>query len=70
MGTTDRTLIDTLRARRTFLTVSEVATLLSLAERTVYTAIKQGRMPSVRVLGSVRLDPRVTADWLARCTLG
>jgi excisionase family DNA binding protein len=70
MEITDRTLIDTLRARRTLLTVPEFATLLCLAERTVYAAIKQGRIPSIRVLGSVRLDPKVTADWLAGCTLG
>jgi excisionase family DNA binding protein len=35
-----------------------VAEILGVSPRTVYTLCKSGRLPAVRVMGSVRIDPR------------
>ena len=58
------TLIEQLRTRNSALSVPELAELLSMGTRTIYTGIKAGRIPSIRILGTVRLDPQQIANWL------
>ena len=57
-------LADSLEKRTTALTVSEVATLLSISERQVYKLAAQNRIPSFKVGGSARFDPSTVAHWI------
>jgi excisionase family DNA binding protein len=50
--------------RRNALTVPELAELLAISDKQVYSLIKRGSLPSYRIASSVRLDPAETADWL------
>jgi excisionase family DNA binding protein len=50
--------------RRKALTVSELADLIHISTRQVYSLIQRGHLPSYRIAGSVRLDPYSTAKWL------
>lgn len=58
------TLIEQLRSRKSALSVTELAKLLSMGKRTLYCGIQAGRIPSIHVLGTVRLDPQQIATWL------
>ena len=62
--------IESLRRRKTMLSVPDLAELLGMGRRTIYTAVKSGRIPSVRVCGTVRLDPIRIAAWLERNSMG
>ena len=63
------TLIETIETRETALTVDELSHLINMSPKTIYKAIKAGRLPAMRILGSIRLDPIETAAWLrSRCT--
>ncbi len=53
-----------LRHKRGFLTVNQVADLTGSHPITVHRWTKQGKMPSLRIGGRVRIDPRSLADWL------
>ena len=57
-------LADSLEKRTTALTVAEVAKLLSVNPRQVYTLAAQNRIPSFKVGGCVRFDPSTVASWL------
>ncbi len=46
------------------LTVKELATLLSISPPTIYSRARSGLIPSYRIWGSVRFDPRAIADWI------
>jgi excisionase family DNA binding protein len=56
-------IIETLETRDTLLTVEELGRLLSMSAKTLYKAIKAGRLPAYRV-GGIRLDPYDVAEWL------
>lgn len=58
------TIVEQLRTRNSALSVAELAKLLSIGSRTIYAGIKAGRIPSIRILGTVRLDPQQIALWL------
>ena len=58
------TIVEQLRIRKSALSVAELAKLLSMGTRTIYAGIKSGRIPSIRILGTVRLDPQQIAVWL------
>jgi len=46
------------------LTVIDLAGLITLSPKQVYSLIKRGSLPSYRIASSVRLDPFKTAVWL------
>jgi len=58
------TIIDNIEQRDSALTVRELSAMISMSPKTIYKAIDAGRLPSMRILGSIRLDPLETAEWL------
>lgn len=46
------------------LSVEELAPLLGLSESNLYSKAREGRIPSYRIFGSIRFDPKKTAEWL------
>ncbi|MGH9690242.1 MAG: helix-turn-helix domain-containing protein [Candidatus Acidiferrales bacterium] len=57
-------LTDDLRDLKQALTVEEVAALLQVSERHVYSLVQTGAMPHFKVGNAVRFDPDSLADWL------
>jgi excisionase family DNA binding protein len=51
-------------AQKTLLTAEELAQFLHLSRKHIFRMAKAGRIPSVRIGGSVRFDPRRTGEWL------
>ena len=60
------TLIDQIAQRDSALTVPELAKILNISSRSVYEHVQAGRLPSMRIGTSVRLDPSQTASWLSK----
>jgi excisionase family DNA binding protein len=58
------TLAERLRSKNKALTVEELADLLSVSIRTLYTEVQDNRIPFFRVRGSICFDPHQVADWL------
>ena len=56
-------IIEIIESRETALTVDELAGLLSASPKTLYKAIRSGRLPAYRVAG-IHLDPAEVAKWL------
>jgi excisionase family DNA binding protein len=46
------------------LTVSELASILTLSRQQIYCLVKRGHIPSIKIAGTIRLDPVITARWL------
>jgi excisionase family DNA binding protein len=46
------------------LTIEELAELIQFAPKTLYSKVKRGSIPVTRLGGSLRFDPKRTADWL------
>jgi excisionase family DNA binding protein len=46
------------------MTVAELAHLIQVSHKQVYSLVAKRRIPSFRISGSIRLDPKRTADWL------
>lgn len=59
-----QSILEVIRSHRKALTVNHVAELLGCSPKTLYQHIKQGRLACYRLGASVRLDPKITADWL------
>lgn len=53
-----------LAKKRRALTVDEVAEILTISKKTIYSMAKTGRIPSIRIGGAVRFDPAMIAQWL------
>ena len=51
-------------AQKRLLTAEEVADYLHLSRKHIFRMARAGRIPSVRIGGSVRFDPRKTGEWL------
>jgi excisionase family DNA binding protein len=60
----ESSLVEIVEARRTALTVPELAKMLSLSKVSLYELVKTGRLPAMKIGGSIRLDPKTTAAWL------
>jgi excisionase family DNA binding protein len=58
------TIAESLRSKNKAVTVDELADLLSVSVRTLYTEVQDNRIPFFRVRGSIRFDPHQVADWL------
>ena len=63
-GDREGNIVSYIRCRRSAWTADELGELLSLSRKHIYKMAKAGRMPSYRVGGAIRFDPRATADWL------
>jgi excisionase family DNA binding protein len=57
------TILNTLKERKTALTIREVSELLNVSASLLYRLAASGRVPSFRVAGAVRFDPSNIADW-------
>lgn len=49
------------------LKVREVAEMLGMRDKTIYQWAELGQMPSVKMNGSVRFDPKELDAWVERC---
>ncbi len=49
------------------LTVNDIAVRLQVATKTVYAWATQGKIPSVRINGVLRFDPKHIEPWLQGC---
>lgn len=59
------TIVARLRAMTTAIMVPQLARLLLYSPNTLYDRVKAGRIPGVlHIPGSIRLDPKIIADWL------
>ena len=56
--------------RQGFFTPKTLATYLALSERTVRQLLADSAIPSYRIAGSRRIDPRDVDDYLRRCRDG
>lgn len=46
------------------LKVKELSNILAISHKTIYKQAQRGEIPSIRVGGAVRFDPKAVADWL------
>jgi excisionase family DNA binding protein len=60
------TIIDMIESGKNALTVEQLANKVSKSPKTLYKAIKAGRLPAYRIGGSIRLDPHDVAEWLRK----
>jgi excisionase family DNA binding protein len=65
-GTSDstKTIIEQIRDSEQALTVSRLAKMLSMDRGTIYDHIERGTLPVLRIGTSIRLDPKMIAEWL------
>jgi predicted DNA-binding transcriptional regulator AlpA len=61
-------LATSIERRRAALKPAKLAELLSLSPKQIYSLIKRGILPSMRIASSIRLDPVSTAKWLRSVT--
>ena len=61
-----RLLYEDLERLRHAITAKDVAEVLAISPITVYKLAKEGKLPSLRIGGAVRFDPRAVAQWLRR----
>jgi excisionase family DNA binding protein len=61
-------LAETLESKTKALRAGEVARLFDVAPQTIYKMAARGTIPSFRVAGAVRFDPRELAKWLRNGT--
>jgi len=58
------TIVETIEKMDSLLTVEMLGKLLSMSEKTLYKAIRSGKLPAYRLGGSIRLEPTEVAKWL------
>jgi excisionase family DNA binding protein len=54
----------TIGKRRTAITIERACRTLGCSAKTLYKAVKAGRLPAMRIGGMIRLDPKETAAWI------
>lgn len=64
------TVADDLASKRKLIGARELAEVLNIDKQTIWRMAKRGLLPSVRLGGRVRFDPRAIADWLREHTAG
>lgn len=57
-------MLEELKAKRTALTVKELAKILSLSEREIYKLAASNQIPHFKIGASVRFDPPAVIVWL------
>jgi len=58
------TVITKLRAKQGLMDAKDVAPLLDMNKEVLYRKAKAGLVPHFRILGQVKFDPVMLADWL------
>jgi excisionase family DNA binding protein len=64
------TIIDSLRARKGYLTSTEAMAILGVTRQTLCRWVIEGRIAAVRIGPSNKFDPHHLADWLEERQLG
>jgi excisionase family DNA binding protein len=62
-------MLEDLKARRSALTVREIAELLSLSQREIYKLAATNQIPHFKIGASVRFDPSTVLVWLEARTM-
>jgi len=57
-------LVETVENWPTALTVEQLAELMAVSPKTIYKAIRKGKLRAARLGSLLRLNPQTTADWL------
>ena len=57
-------IIERLKAMSRMITVDELAQMLAVSPKTLYSKAKAGTIPVTRLAGALRFDPALIADWL------
>jgi putative molybdopterin biosynthesis protein len=52
-----------------YLTVNEVADLLQMSKSHLFTQVRQGKIPAIRLGRAIRFDPEVLQAWLQGQTI-
>lgn len=47
-------------------TVGELAKMLRVNPQTLYRGVREGKIPHIKVCGSIRFDKAAIEDWLSR----
>jgi excisionase family DNA binding protein len=65
-GTSDstKTIIEQIRDCRHALKVTQLAKMLGMSRQAIYDHIEGGTLPVLRIGTSIRLDPKLIAEWL------
>lgn len=63
-GNSKDTLVEYFRSRKAMMRAGEFAEIMSISERQVRSLIQTGRLPGIRIGGSIRIDPYEIARWL------
>jgi len=58
------TVIESLKTKRGLIDAMETASLLGMHKDKLYAKAKAGEIPHYRVLGRVKFDPAILAQWL------
>lgn len=67
---TTTSVIEEIRSYRGAFSVSRLSALIGIAPKTAYRFISNGTLPHFKFGTSIRLDPKVTAEWLEQCWMG
>lgn len=59
-----KSIIDVVAESRSALKVEQLAELLGISKRGLYAQVERGSLPALRIGTSIRLDPKITAQWL------
>jgi excisionase family DNA binding protein len=59
-------LIEGIAERETAMTVPQLAKILCISTRSIYEHVQAGRLPSIKIGTTVRLDPSQVASWLTK----
>lgn len=59
-----------IEAKNSAWTAEDLADLLEVSPKTLYKMANSGRIPVIRIVGMIRFDPVLTADWLRARTAG
>ena len=65
-GSQDRDIFDSLESCEKLMTAREVARMLSISEKTVYSYVSRNLIPHYKIEANVRFRPRDVANWLKR----
>jgi excisionase family DNA binding protein len=53
---------------RSAISVTDLAEILSMGRNTIYVMVRAGRIPSMRIGSTLRIDPAEVANWLEERT--
>lgn len=62
-------IIEHLKAFNRLMTVEELASILTISPKTIYTRVSNGSMPHIRIAGSIRFDGEQMAEWIEARTV-